>query len=63
MIGGSEDGFLYFWDLVDASVTSSFKAHASVVKFFIKMQVLDFEHTLQVFNALEVIVSLICVGV
>lgn len=46
MIGGSEDGSLYFWDLVDASVTSSFKAHASVVKFFfIKMQVLDFEHT------------------
>ncbi|XP_031116084.1 WD repeat domain-containing protein 83 [Ipomoea triloba] len=31
VIGGSEDGFLYFWDLVDASVTSSFKAHASVV--------------------------------
>lgn len=31
VIGGSEDGFVYSWDLVDASVTSSFKAHSSVV--------------------------------
>lgn len=30
--GGSEDGFIYFWDLVDASVASSFRAHSSVVK-------------------------------
>ena len=30
---GSEDGFIFFWDLVDASVASSFKAHASVVKY------------------------------
>ncbi|GMN33353.1 hypothetical protein TIFTF001_004107 [Ficus carica] len=29
--GGSEDGFVYFWDLVDASVVSSFRAHSSVV--------------------------------
>ncbi|CAM8880058.1 unnamed protein product [Rhodiola kirilowii] len=29
--GGSEDGFIYFWDLVDAKVVSSFRAHASVV--------------------------------
>ncbi|XP_050908151.1 uncharacterized protein LOC127121751 [Lathyrus oleraceus] len=29
--GGSEDGFVYFWDLVDASVVSKFRAHASVV--------------------------------
>ncbi|KAF6163692.1 hypothetical protein GIB67_036152 [Kingdonia uniflora] len=29
--GGSEDGFIFFWDLVDASVASSFRAHASVV--------------------------------
>lgn len=29
--GGSEDGFIYFWDLVDASVASSFRAHSSVV--------------------------------
>ncbi|XP_042388217.1 WD repeat domain-containing protein 83-like isoform X2 [Zingiber officinale] len=29
--GGSEDGTIYFWDLVDASVVSSFKAHRSVV--------------------------------
>ncbi|CAM8884004.1 unnamed protein product [Rhodiola kirilowii] len=28
--GGSEDGFIYFWDLVDAKVVSSFRAHASV---------------------------------
>ncbi|KAH7672875.1 WD40-repeat-containing domain-containing protein [Dioscorea alata] len=27
---GSEDGFIYFWDLVDASVVSKFRAHASV---------------------------------
>ena len=31
--GGSEDGFIYFWDLVDASLVSSFRAHSSVVKF------------------------------
>lgn len=30
--GGSEDGFVYFWDLVDASVVSKFQAHASVVR-------------------------------
>lgn len=30
--GGSEDGFIYFWDLVDASVVSKFRAHTSVVK-------------------------------
>ena len=28
---GSEDGFIYFWDLVDAIVVSSFHAHSSVV--------------------------------
>jgi len=32
--GGSEDGFVYFWDLVDASVVSKFRAHTSVVKCF-----------------------------
>lgn len=32
--GGSEDGFIYFWDLVDASVVSRFRAHASVVQSF-----------------------------
>ncbi|XP_057971824.1 uncharacterized protein LOC131160307 [Malania oleifera] len=31
IIGGSEDGLIYFWDLVDASVLSSFQAHAAVV--------------------------------
>ncbi|KAG5534120.1 hypothetical protein RHGRI_022307 [Rhododendron griersonianum] len=29
--GGSEDGIIFFWDLVDASVVTSFRAHASVV--------------------------------
>ncbi|XP_059307906.1 uncharacterized protein LOC132059343 isoform X2 [Lycium ferocissimum] len=29
--GGSEDGYIYFWDLVDASVVSSFRAHDLVV--------------------------------
>jgi mitogen-activated protein kinase organizer 1 len=28
---GSEDGFVYFWDLVDASVVSTLRAHDSVV--------------------------------
>ena len=31
VVGGSEDGRLFFWDLVDASVVSSFRAHSSVV--------------------------------
>ena len=29
--GGSEDGYIYFWDLVDATVVSSFRAHSSAV--------------------------------
>ncbi|XP_048501975.1 uncharacterized protein LOC104895481 isoform X2 [Beta vulgaris subsp. vulgaris] len=29
--GGSEDGYIFFWDLVDASIVSRFRAHASVV--------------------------------
>lgn len=33
IVGGSEDGRLLFWDLVDASVVSSFRAHSSVVSF------------------------------
>ena len=32
--GGSEDGYVFFWDLVDASVVSRFRAHASVVMSF-----------------------------
>lgn len=28
---GSEDGYIFFWDLVDASIISKFRAHASVV--------------------------------
>lgn len=35
VIGGSEDGFIYFWDLVDPSIMSSFQAHSKVVKFSI----------------------------
>nr|CAD1836819.1 unnamed protein product [Ananas comosus var. bracteatus] len=31
VVSGSEDGFIFFWDLVDASVVSSFRAHSSVV--------------------------------
>ncbi|KAH7282199.1 hypothetical protein KP509_35G018300 [Ceratopteris richardii] len=31
VVSGSEDGKILFWDLVDASVVSSAKAHASVV--------------------------------
>ncbi|KAK8985122.1 hypothetical protein V6N11_076812 [Hibiscus sabdariffa] len=31
VIGGSEDGSIFFWDLVDASVVSKFRAHSSVV--------------------------------
>ncbi|KAJ4814114.1 WD-repeat protein [Rhynchospora pubera] len=31
VVSGSEDGFIYFWDLVDASIVSSFRAHSSVV--------------------------------
>lgn len=32
MIGGSEDGMVFFWDLVDAKVVSKFRAHDLVVK-------------------------------
>ncbi|KAE8734942.1 Detected protein of confused Function [Hibiscus syriacus] len=31
VIGGSEDGSIFFWDLVDAFVVSKFRAHPSVV--------------------------------
>ncbi|XP_024517444.1 WD repeat domain-containing protein 83 isoform X4 [Selaginella moellendorffii] len=31
VVGSSEDGRIYYWDLVDSSVVSSFKAHASAV--------------------------------
>ncbi|GJV64899.1 WD repeat domain-containing protein 83, partial [Tanacetum coccineum] len=30
VVGGSEDGYLFIWDLVDASVVSKFRAHSSV---------------------------------
>ena len=33
MIGGSEDGMVYFWDLVDAKVVSKFRAHDLVVNY------------------------------
>jgi len=32
VIGGSEDGLVFFWDLVDAKVLSKFRAHDLVVK-------------------------------
>lgn len=35
--GGSEDGKVFFWDLVEASVFSSFRAHASVVNEFLSI--------------------------
>lgn len=38
--GGSEDGFIFFWDLVDASVVSRFRAHASVVIFFLQFMLI-----------------------
>lgn len=31
VVSGSEDGKVLFWDLVDASVVSSVKAHTAVV--------------------------------
>lgn len=40
--GGSEDGYVYFWDLVDASVISSFRAHSSVVTFYTNLSVIAF---------------------
>ncbi|KAK6922881.1 WD40 repeat [Dillenia turbinata] len=33
--GGSEDGFIYFWDFVAASVVSRFRAHSSVVSWLL----------------------------
>uniref|UniRef100_A0A0E0CLQ7 Uncharacterized protein n=1 Tax=Oryza meridionalis TaxID=40149 RepID=A0A0E0CLQ7_9ORYZ len=30
VVGGSEDGYIFFWELVDAPVVSSFRAHSSV---------------------------------
>lgn len=31
VIGGSEDGFVFFWELVDAPIVATFRAHSSVV--------------------------------
>lgn len=31
VIGGSEDGLVFFWDLVDAKIVSKFRAHDLVV--------------------------------
>ncbi|OVA00249.1 WD40 repeat [Macleaya cordata] len=42
VIGGSEDGFIYFWDLVDASVISSSRAHASVWVFVTIPEVVNY---------------------
>jgi mitogen-activated protein kinase organizer 1 len=35
VVSGSEDGNVIFWDLVDASMVASFKAHPSVVMLVI----------------------------
>lgn len=37
VIGGSEDGYIFFWELVDAPVVASFRAHSSVVLFLSKI--------------------------
>jgi hypothetical protein len=34
VVGGSEDGYIFFWELVDAPVVARFRAHSSVVLFF-----------------------------
>lgn len=34
VVGGSEDGYVFFWELVDAPVVARFRAHSSVVFFF-----------------------------
>jgi hypothetical protein len=34
VVGGSEDGYIFFWELVDAPVVARFRAHSSVVFFF-----------------------------
>ncbi|KAG0533326.1 hypothetical protein BDA96_04G183900 [Sorghum bicolor] len=31
VVGGSEDGYIFFWELVDAPVVARFRAHSSVV--------------------------------
>lgn len=31
VVGGSEDGYVFFWELVDAPVVARFRAHSSVV--------------------------------
>lgn len=54
MIGGSEDGMVYFWDLVDAKVVSKFRAHDLVVNY----------HTLFfsfVFNFLSIVMIVISI--
>lgn len=33
VVGGSEDGYVFFWELVDAPVVARFRAHSSVVFF------------------------------
>jgi len=34
VVGGSEDGYIFFWELVDAPVVARFRAHSSVVFSF-----------------------------
>lgn len=40
VVGGSEDGYVFFWELVDAPVVARFRAHSSVVFFFPELQLM-----------------------
>ena len=42
VVGGSEDGYVFFWELVDAPVVARFRAHSSVVFFFPELKTLCF---------------------
>jgi hypothetical protein len=42
VVGGSEDGYVFFWELVDAPVVARFRAHSSVVFFFPELKTICF---------------------
>ena len=42
VVGGSEDGYVFFWELVDAPVVARFRAHSFVVFFFPELKTLCF---------------------
>lgn len=37
VVSGSEDGRVFFWDLVDGSAVNSFQAHNAVVRLSLKI--------------------------